>query len=235
MTGEWLIVLNGDGTVLAVDGGAPTDWIGTRVEDRSDVPLELRQAAAETRTESLGRRSLGEGGEGQPVRLLVLHAVPIRRTPTDIRALLQSTINVMQRQARALEVALTLEVGPDVPQTLEVDPEKLAWSITALVGNSLRFVRRGTRLMPGGAIHVRARLDPAAASVIVEVQDDGSGIPKDILPQLLQRPPGQLHASGLALSLVQDVVCAHGGMMHLESSTEADHSGTTMRLSFPCS
>jgi hypothetical protein len=34
---------------LEVDGGAPFDWVETRFEARTDVPEELRRAAAETR------------------------------------------------------------------------------------------------------------------------------------------------------------------------------------------
>jgi signal transduction histidine kinase len=75
---------------------------------------------------------------------------------------------------------------------------------------------------------------PVSAHVVLEVQDDGSGIPADTLRQLLRRAPGPLHASGLALSLVQDVIAAHGGEIRLDSSTEAERSGTTVRLIIPC-
>jgi len=239
MISEWLIVLNADGTVLAVDGGAAAEWIGTRVEERSDVPAEVRRVVAETRRQFDGSANAASvagrilTSAGQPIRVLVLQAMPVRRHTTDVRALLQSTINVMERQASAIDVTLTLDVAPDVPQTLFLDAEKMAWTITALVGNALRFVRRGTRLMPGGTIQVRARYDPDRSHVILEVQDDGSGIPKNILSKLLQRSPAQPHPSGLGLGLVRDVVAAHGGAVQLDSSTEADRSGTTVRLTIP--
>ena len=238
MPSERLIVLNADGTVIAVDGGSPADWIGSRLETRPDVPAEVQQAAAETRHQldesgpsaSLASNSITSGA--QQIRVVVLHAVPVRIETIDVRALLESTINVMAQQARAMDVGLTLDVGPDVPRTLPLDPDKMAWAITALIGNALRFVRRGTRLMPGGAIQVRARYDPAAR-VILDVQDDGTGIDQHTLTALLERSPGQLHASGLALCLVEDVVAAHGGTVQLESSMDADHSGTTVRLTIP--
>jgi signal transduction histidine kinase len=208
MSAEWLIVVNADGTVLAVDGGAPLDWIDQRLQECGDVPASAR--------------------------ILTVHAVPVHLSAVDLRALLKSTMTLMEQQARAIGVALTLDVAPDVPPALRLDPEKIAWTLTALIGNALRFVRRGTRLMPGGTIQVRALRGPVSSHVVLEVQDDGSGIPADMLPQLLRRSPGPLHASGLALSLVQDVIAAHGGEIRLDSSTEADRSGTTVRLIIPC-
>jgi signal transduction histidine kinase len=237
MPAERIVVLNADGTVLGVDG-APADWTGTRLEERTDVPDDVRRAVANARSQfSSGATPLSvteaNAQTAQSLRVVVLSALPVRRVATDLRALLESTINVMQQQARGMDVTLTLDVAPDVPRLCQLDTEKIAWTITTLVGNALRFVRRGTRLMPGGAIRVQARFDPATSQLILEVQDDGSGIPKDKAAQLLQKGPGQIHAAGLALSLIQDVVAAHGGDVHIESSTEVGRSGTTVRLTLP--
>jgi signal transduction histidine kinase len=81
---------------------------------------------------------------------------------------------------------------------------------------------------------VRARYVPAASEVTLEIQDDGSGIPKDKLARMLQRSPERVQTSALALSLVQDVVAAHGGSVHVEGRTDAEQSGTTVRLTLPC-
>jgi signal transduction histidine kinase len=159
--------------------------------------------------------------------------IPLRRVPTDLRLLLQSSIGVMDQQARAMDVALALTVDPAVPPTLALDRQKIAWAITALVGNAMRFVRRGTRLRPGGTIAVRALADPAGSAVVIEVEDDGAGIAADKLPHLLDRASEQPYAAGLALNLVQDVVTAHGGAVEIESSTRPERSGTTVRLVLP--
>jgi signal transduction histidine kinase len=238
MMPEWLIVLSPDGTVLAVSGEVPAGWVGLRVEDQPDAPEELRRLVAETRRQfnaSSSRSSLISATitlTAQPVRILLLEAVPVRRVDTDLRALLQSAIRVMEQQARALEVALTLDVGRDVPRIWYVDADKIAWTITALVGNALRFVRRGTRLRPGGTIQVRARF--ASARVVLEVQDDGPGMPPEAVSEVFRRPAGKLHASGLGLTLIQEIIAAHGGAVELESSTQLDRSGTTVRLFLPC-
>jgi signal transduction histidine kinase len=208
MNAEWVVVVNANGTVLAVDG-APADWVGTRLQERVDA------------------------SHAPPIRVVSLHAVPVRRRPTDLRALLTSIVDVMTPQARAIDAALRLEAAPNLPPTMMLDSEKIAWTVTALIGNSLRFVRHGTSRRPGGTITVRANHVPAAPEIVLEVVDDGVGIPADRLSQLLKRPSDGSGASALALNLVQDIVAAHGGSVHIESSTEAWHSGTTVRLTIP--
>jgi hypothetical protein len=60
----------------------------------------------------------------------------MRCVATGLRGLLESTVLVMAEQARTIDAALTVDVGRDVPRTLSLDPEKIAWAITALVGNA---------------------------------------------------------------------------------------------------
>ncbi len=237
MSAEWLIVLGADGTVLAAQG-APTDWIGRHVADEA-LPAELRHEAVKMLRDfyrsdgPLQTASVTIPSTGQLVRLLALYAVPVRRAATDLSELLRSTIAVMKQQAEAMEVALTLDVAADIPRAAFVDPDKIAWAVTALVGNALRFVRRGTRLMPGGTISVRARHEADATQVVLEVQDDGPGIPEDKLRHLFRRTYGRLHAAGPGLALVQEVVAAHGGTFDITSRTDPEQSGTTIRLSLP--
>jgi signal transduction histidine kinase len=88
--------------------------------------------------------------------------------------------------------------------------------------------------MPGGAIVVRARHSAADAQVVIEVQDDGTGIAADRLRDLLQRSIDRPHVTGLGLLLVRDVVAAHGGRMDVTSRTDSEQSGTTVRLTLPC-
>jgi two-component system OmpR family sensor kinase len=143
-----------------------------------------------------------------------MSAIPLRQTQTDLRALFTGALEVMREQASELEVALDIDVDADVPRAY-VDPEKIAWAVTTLVGNAMRFVRKGTRHMPGGSIAVRVVRGDGGISVTVE--DDGEGIPKEKLPWLFERAPGTVHAAGLALMMVRDVVAAHHGTVIVES------------------
>ena len=159
-------------------------------------------------------------------------SIPLRRRPTDLVPLLTGTIEALQAQARALDVTLRIDASPGIPR-VSVDAEKLAWAVATLVGNAFRYVRRGTRRLPGGSIQVRLRAE--GDQVAVSVEDDGPGIPPDKVGKLFLRGQGVTHGTGLALMLMQDIALAHGGTIDVKSQCEAFASGTTVTLRLPTS
>ncbi|HZT78147.1 MAG TPA: ATP-binding protein [Vicinamibacterales bacterium] len=161
---------------------------------------------------------------------LATDAIPLRRETADIRDLLRWALNVLRGQAAAFDVDLDVRVDDNVPAAVSVDPGKIAWAITSLVGNALRYVRRGSKTMPGGsiAVHVSHEL----GQMVIAVQDDGPGIPSERL-QTLFGPSPQTATAALGLAMVKDVVEAHGGTLAIESDTRAPSHGTTVRLTLP--
>jgi signal transduction histidine kinase len=157
-------------------------------------------------------------------------SIPLNRTPTDVPALLAGTVETLGEQAKALDMSLSIEAAPNLPR-VRLDAEKIAWAVATLVGNALRYVRRGTRRLPGGSIRVHVHAE--ADGLVIAVEDDGPGIPADKLANLFRRGAGVTHGTGLALMLIQEVVAAHGGEVHVESRTDPLASGTTVRLQIP--
>src|SRR4030095_3595264 len=92
-------------------------------------------------------------------------AMPLRRAPTDVRELLRWSLEALRLQAEARDVALNVQVEKDVPAFVSLDRTKIAWVITALVGNALRYVRPGSQTMPGGSIAVRGTYDSASHQI----------------------------------------------------------------------
>ena len=162
----------------------------------------------------------------------VLDAIPLRRTATDVRALLGRSLEMLRSQAEAFDIGLQVRVEDNVPARLSLDRSKIAWAITALVGNALRYVRHGSMTMPGGSVVVHASYDPVERHVAIAVQDDGPGIAPDRLPSLLDDTTGAGGAA-LGLAMVRDVVVAHGGTLRLESDTTGFGHGTTVRFTLP--
>jgi signal transduction histidine kinase len=159
-----------------------------------------------------------------------MDAIPLNRTPTDLPALLEGTVEALRQQATSVDVSLSIDAAPDLPP-VRVDAEKIAWAVATLVGNALRYVRRGTRRLPGGSIRVRFRAEGKAA--VITVEDDGPGIPPEKVKNLFRRGAGVTHGTGLALMLIQDILVAHGGTVEVHSGTDAFTSGTTVFLRIP--
>jgi signal transduction histidine kinase len=162
---------------------------------------------------------------------MVIDALPLHRVPTDVGALLSASLEPLRHQAAAIDVTLRLTAEDDLP-VLSIDGYKIAWAVTTLVGNALRYVRHGSHSMPGGSIDVRVLCNSGRGAVTIEVQDDGPGISTNQLRELFTSGPGK---SGTALSLmmIRDVAAAHGGQAEVESCTDRLRSGTTVRLTLP--
>jgi signal transduction histidine kinase len=143
-----------------------------------------------------------------------------------VRRLLVAALHALDEQARVLDVALRVETAPDVPEELPIDANKVGWAVATLVGNALRYVRRGTRRLPGGTIVVRTQYAADVGELGISVEDDGAGIPEDTLAKLFE-------GGATALMLIKDVVEAHGGSVRARSSTHGLDSGTEITLRIP--
>jgi signal transduction histidine kinase len=117
-----------------------------------------------------------------------------------------------------------------LPPLVSLDPEKVAWMVTTLVGNALRYIRLGSRHPAGGTITVSTEFDHADSRVTIIVKDTGPGVPAHTVERLFKRDGLNVRGSGLALLLVADVCAAHGGRVDVRSSVGAVDHGTTVRL-----
>jgi signal transduction histidine kinase len=233
------IVIGPDGIVLGATGELAAGLIDVRLEACERLPREVRDAQPELLL--LLRQSPGrvvtlnvtlDGGGGRHVQLVAIEALVIRRTPTDLRGLLASKLAVLTSQAVSSDVSLNILVSEKMPAAAQIDAEKVAWSVTTLVGNALRYVQQGSRRMTGRSITVGAAFDPSAGEVSIEVRDDGPGIPPDTVARLFRRDGLNVQGAGLALLLMSDICAAHGGRLDVKSSTAPSDHGTTVRMTF---
>ena len=112
------------------------------------------------------------------------------------------------------------------PLVVEVDPLALRRAVTNLVVNACRY---GTR--------TRARVRHEGGQAVVEVDDDGPGLPQHELDRVFEpfhraersrsRTTG---GTGLGLAVVRAVVLAHGGEATLENRQEG---GLRARIALP--
>lgn len=163
-------------------------------------------------------------------QVIVVDAVPIRRRSVDLRQRLAHALKVLERQARDADISFSLISAPTMSSVF-VDDTKIVWAVTALVGNSLRYVRHGTRHRPGGSIAVELRLDEAERELSITASDDGPGMPQNAA-EILR---GEAVSDGNApvLALIHDVVSAQGGRVDVTSSQDMIEHGTTVTICLP--
>jgi signal transduction histidine kinase len=238
---DWLLLVNRDGLVEAVDGGAPHMWIRRRIDECSGLPEAVRSAAralvrelAQPRVDTLVRRIAipAERPDAPSYTLLAVEAILVRPTEVVLAPFLHRALEPLARQAEAAAVTLRIEMGTDVPARVAVDAPKISWVVTALVGNALRYVRRGRGGMPGGHIGVRVAHGAPQRMLSITVEDDGPGMEADVQSRLLA-PNVDGDATGVSLRLVHDVVAAHGGGMVIKSSSAPEDRGTAVTLWLP--
>jgi len=234
----WHLVCAHDGTILMATGLLPASAIGGRIDNRSDVPEDLKDAVAA----ALEHSRLHPGPPAAliaelhsidgSVAITVLNAMPLRCRPTDLTVVLRATLEVSARHARAADVQVIYEPDRRLPPELFLDGEKIAWAVNTLVENALQYVRGGSMLMPNGEIIVRTKYNTVNGEVMIEVQDNGPGIPSDRLRALFDRTPTGAQIA-VGLPLVREIISAHSGSLEVDSQADSYMSGAVVRLTLP--
>jgi signal transduction histidine kinase len=120
-----------------------------------------------------------------------------------------------------------IAVVPENIPTVQADPEKIGWVVNQLLDNGIKFT-------PSGGSVVIALKEEGVNLVICSVTDTGIGIPSSRLAEVFE-PFHQLDASstrhfggtGLGLSLVRQIVEAHGSMLDIQS---VEGKGSTLKF-----
>ena len=134
------------------------------------------------------------------------------------------SVEPFRRSAHDRGIALEANLPEDLPEVI-ADPVLIAQVFANLLSNALKYTN------PGGVISVSVEV--SEDNVTFSVSDTGIGIPKQYLEKTLEqffRVPGQAGESGagLGLSIVQQIVAAHGGSVNVESTEGA---GSTFSFS----
>jgi Signal transduction histidine kinase len=131
-------------------------------------------------------------------------------------------------QGRALELGLKLEVAHGTG-VLQADPDHLLQVFINLLDNAMSHTPRGKT--------VRVFQMYEQTEVVLAVQDEGEGIPKEALPYIFDRffrvnkaRTRKDGGMGLGLAIVRQIVEAHGGHVKVESDMG---KGTTFWVKLP--
>ena len=134
----------------------------------------------------------------------------------DLRRLVNLSIKAYASKAEERGVSLNVIIDENVPP-VQADPQKIAWVLNQLLDNGIKFTPSGGRVV----VNVKREGENL---VIVSVTDTGIGIPANRFNDIFE-PFHQLDGSstrryggtGLGLSLVRQIVEAHGSMIEVQS------------------
>jgi signal transduction histidine kinase len=162
--------------------------------------------------------SLAEAGK------LTLH--PEAMSPVELLSLV---IGKYRYQAEQKNITLNLSTAENLPE-IEVDQGRMEQVLGNLVSNALRFTPTF------GEIRLTA-VQPDSNHIQLAVQDNGAGIPEDVLPKVFDRfykadESRQAHEgeSGLGLAIARSIVLMHGGTISVESKAG---EGTKFTITLP--
>lgn len=196
--------------VRTMAGGSPSGRLQSIVE----VLEEAEEGAQRIRKIVRGLRAFSrEEGSSRPI---------------DVESALRLSVNMAMHELR-LKAQVRSELAA-VPKVLGDEARLAQVFVNLLVNAAQAFV---TSDPEANHIVVRTRHDPAANVVVVEIADNGPGIPAEVLPRIFDpffttKPVGV--GTGLGLSISHSLVTGLGG--ELTCDTEVGR-GTTFRVTLP--
>lgn len=159
---------------------------------------------------------------------LLARKVRLELTPVRLEEFLDRYLAGARPQAEARGIALRGEIGG--PARVLASEEALRRVLDNLIDNAARHSR------PGG--EVRCRLSVTGGAARLEVEDDGTGIPKRDLPWIFDRfyqggreGDPQRRGTGLGLSIVAGLVREMGG--EVRAFSHEGRPGTRLTVELP--
>jgi signal transduction histidine kinase len=138
----------------------------------------------------------------------------MERDILDLAELAASTTEQIRLLAVDKDVALQCESEERV--AVEGDRARLKQVIVNLVDNAIKYT-------PAGGL-VGVKVYASNGRAMLEVNDNGVGIPAEALPHIFERfyrvdkaRSRQMGGAGLGLSIIKAIVTAHGGQVRVES------------------
>lgn len=172
--------------------------------------------------------------------ILDLQRVEAGRLALDIQAhslvqLVRDSVSVVEGVFTTREVGLDIRFDGAHEITVRCDGDRIVQVLTNLLGNAAKFSP------PGSVVTVTSRVEPRATDgekhVVIEVRDQGRGIPEERLERIFERfeqvdSSDARHGSGtgLGLTIARALVEEHAGRLTV---TSLPGTGSTFSIRLP--
>jgi len=152
--------------------------------------------------------------------------IDLERIALPVEEVVERVCVILDRIAQKAGVELTLFIDPALPAQVLGDPNRLRQVLVNLLGNARKHTPPGTT--------ITARVQRRGPWMCVDVEDNGQGIPADLLPHVFERfwrasgaPSG---GTGLGLAIAKWIVDRHKGTIAVRNREEG---GAAFRVQLP--
>lgn len=139
----------------------------------------------------------------------------LHRRRVSAESLVREAVLPFGSAARDKNVTLKTELFPGLGE-IDVDTERMQLVLANLISNAIRYTPTG------GSVVVRGRRgDSNGATIFIDVQDTGPGIPKQyqtaVFDKFFRMPGSGSGGAGLGLYIAKEIALAHGARLTLTS------------------
>jgi PAS domain S-box-containing protein len=214
------------------------DSLAAEVKGRSEFMVrlghELRNPLSAIRAAGYTIQRIGDPAVQRPCEVLERQVTVLVRLLDDLAEATRADARVarvmpqpvvlqeaVQLAVSAIEPAIAAKgqhlsvVVPDVPISFEADPARLQQMLTNLLSNASKFTPAG------GHVSISATTDESM--VVVHVEDDGVGVPAEVLPHIFElftrssATASTAEGLGVGLAVVKELATLHGGGIEARS------------------
>jgi PAS domain S-box-containing protein len=154
--------------------------------------------------------------------LQAIRPAPLKLEPTDVRDVLQETLDFLKHEVRDRDVLVEVEL-PDGLPAIPLDRQQIRQAFFNIIRNAIQAMTNG------GLLKIGART--SEQFLAITFKDTGPGITPERLANMFEPfSTTKADGSGLGLMIVQRIVRDHGGQLEIHSEP---HAGTTFTLLLP--
>ena len=142
-----------------------------------------------------------------------------------IQDLVREAFESLSLKAEQHGIDFSIKKGCEKPITVYADKEKTRQVVSNLIDNSIKYGKNGGHI-------IASMYNTDGKTILVEISDDGIGIPEQYLSRIFERffrtgggRSKEVKGSGLGLSISKHIIEAHGHTIHARSK---EGLGTTI-------